>query len=425
MEYLQALRQGNFSKLWLSQILSQVAQHLLNFALIIQVFNASSHTNLGNLAVSLLVLAFGTPSIFFASFAGAMTDRWNRRLVMVVTNTLRAGLVLLYIPLQDNLIGILILSFLISSIMQFFVPAEASTIPQVVPKHLLLTANSLFVFSLYGSFVVGYALAAPVITTMGPYGPYLLTASMFALAGLSVLGLPRGSAGKRTDLPKFRFMDEFKAGFTIVRSHRWLSLAIRQLTITQAIVGVIMALAPALSLALLHRPLEHASTYLIIPAGIGMVAGVGLVGRLTRRYTKIRVLEIGLIMAGGALILLGLSGLLYRPIDGQQVLTGAQIGWIVAALVFTLGMLNAIISTTAQTVLQENSHEDVRGKVFGALNMFINLAGTLPILLTGILADLLSVTAVITIMGVSVVIFAVVQLLQMRSKGQPSPVSNK
>ena len=114
-------------------------------------------------------------------------------------------------------------------------------------------------------------------------------------------------------------------------------------------------------------------------------------------------------------MLLGLTGLLYRTYDGRHVVTGAQIGYIVAALVFALGMLNAIISTTAQTVLQENSAEEVRGKVFGSLNMFINLASTLPILLTGVLADLLNVSTVVAVMGVGVVAFAIVQLWRLHT----------
>jgi MFS family permease len=419
MDYLRALREPNFRKLWSSQILSQVAQNLLNFALIIQVFNATAGSRFGNVAVSLLVLAFGVPSIFFAAFAGAMVDRWDRRLVMVASNTLRAGLVLLYIPLHHHLLGILLLSFIISSIMQFFVPAEAATIPQVVPERVLLVANSLFVFSLYASFIIGYALASPVIVTLGERGPYILTAAMFALAGAVSLLLPRARPGRSTNLPTFSFMTELKAGYRVVRAHRWISLAIRQLTITQAIVGVIMALAPALSVALLHRPLQDASTYLIVPAGIGMVAGVAMVGQLARRWSKIRVMEVGLIIAGGALILLGLSSLLYRTDQGQTVVSGAHIAFIVATLVFALGMLNAIISSTAQTVLQEHSSEQTRGKVFGALNMFINLAGTFPILLAGLLADLFSVTTFITILGVGVTLLAVVSLWRMRRHGLP------
>jgi MFS family permease len=417
MEYLSTIRHGRFAFLWSAQILSQVAANLLNFALIINVYNTSGGRNFANILVSLLVLAYGLPSILFAALAGTLIDRWDKRYVLLASNIARGALVLLYIVFHHNLWLILGLTFLISSISQFFVPAESALIPRLVAKKDLLTANSLFVFSLYASFIVGYAVAAPVIAILGEEGPYLLTSAMFALAALAILGLPsRGLAVEPTrsaQADQMNFKDELLLGMRLIRSDRWIGFSIRQLTITQGIVSIILTLAPALSLALLHLPLQRSSQYLIIPAGLGMIIGVVSVQHLNRRWNRIRILEIGLVVAGGALLLLGLTGLLYRSIDGHQIVRGAQIGLIVAVLIFALGMMNAIISSTAQTLLQEQASEDSRGKIFGALNMFINIAATVPILFTGLLADLLSVTEVIMLIGSVVIVYAFVQLRHM------------
>jgi MFS family permease len=77
-------------------------------------------------------------------------------------------------------------------------------------------------------------------------------------------------------------------------------------------------------------------------------------------------------------------------------------------------MLNAIISATAQTLLQEKSSDEIRGKIFGSLNMMINIASTVPIFVAGILADLISVTKVITLIGAAVAIYALLQLRMLR-----------
>jgi predicted MFS family arabinose efflux permease len=422
MSYTKTILHGRFSFLWTSQILSQVAINLLNFALIINVYNTSGGKNFANIVISLLVLSYGLPSIFFAAIAGALVDRWNTRYALLGSNIVRGGLVLLYLPFHHNLWAILGLTFVISAIGQVFVPAESSTIPTLVSKENLLSANSLFVFSIYASFVVGYALAAPVIAAFGETGPYLITAAMFTIATIALLGLPRMSAqnqriteGDPGVVGRMRFKDELSLGLRVIRSDRWLGFAIRQLTITQGIVSIILTLAPALSLALLHLPLQRSSQFLIIPAGLGMVIGVAGVSQIAKRWSKIRILEIGLIFAGSGLLLLGLSGLLYRMHDGHSIVSTTRIGIIVAIIVFTLGMLNAIISSTAQTLLQEKTAEDTRGKVFGTMNMFINLAATLPVLFTGVLADLMSVTKVIMIIGSIVVVYAFYQLTQLRS----------
>ena len=89
--------------------------------------------------------------------AGVFVDRWSKQQVLVLTNVVRGGLVLLLPPLlwlcQDHgdwmgvplgfgvLLGV---TFLISTLTQFFAPAEQATIPLIVPQSQLLSANSLY-----------------------------------------------------------------------------------------------------------------------------------------------------------------------------------------------------------------------------------------------------------------------------------------
>lgn len=419
-DYLHALRQADFAKLWTAQILAVIAQNLLNFALIILVFSLTHGTHLGNIAVALLVVSFAIPSVLFGSVAGEYVDRWDRRRVMFVANALRGALVLLYIVMHHHYFAVLLLSFVISIVMQFFMPAEAATIPNLVPPRSLLAANSLFIFSFYACFILGYSASAPVINYFGENGPFYMTSAMFLLAaGLNLL-LPAQPARRREEkLPKPHIVRQFKINWRLIRDNRSLGFAITQLTITQGLVGVIMALAPALSLALLKIPLQKANWYLVVPVGLGMVAGVASVSQLSRRLSHIRVLERALVAAGVMLMLFGFIGQLYRTYHGHSILPAATIALVVAAVVFLLGMINAIISATAQTLLQENARHDERGKAFGSLNMFINLASTLPIVVAGVLADLISVTKVIVIIGAGVVVYALLQLRSIRRHAAP------
>lgn len=415
-------RNANFNRLWSAQVLSQIAQNLLNFALIIRVYQLAQGTRFANISVALLILSFGIPSIFFAAAAGVYVDHWNKKVILLTANVLRAVLVLGYLLFERNLIMVLILSFLISSITQFFSPAEASAIPALVTKKQLLRANSLFVFTLYASFIVGYSASAPVIAAFGPRGPYYLTSLMFGLASLCVVFLPSIQAKAATAMPLGRVVsytrDEILRNWRVIRRDHNLSFPILQLTLTQATVGVMLALAPALSVAVLHTPIQHASHYLILPAGIGMVLGVISIGRLAKRYAKIRVIAVGLIIGSSALTLLGLSSWLHRAVN-EATVVGAPvgIGLIIATLVLILGFMNALISAAAQTVLQENTTEASRGKVFGALNMMVNIAATLPIFFAGILADLTSVNIVVGTLGLLLFVFALWQYWWLKRKG--------
>ena len=415
------IKNADFSRLWGAQVLSQIAQNLLNFALIIRVFDLAQGTRLANVSVALVILSFGIPSIFFAAAAGVYVDHWNRKYVLVVANLLRALLVLGYLFVEQNLVLVLLLSFVISSITQFFAPAEAASIPALVSKKHLLRANSLFIFTMYASFMVGYAGSAPVIALLGNNGPYYLTSIMFLLATLMVVALPTMKPRTRRTVKFWSIVKttrhEVVQNWNIIRANHKLSFPILQLTITQAIVGVILALAPALSLAVLKTPIQNASHVLIIPAGLGMILGVIAVGKLATKYPKVGLISVSLIIAASSLMLLGLSGLLHRSIQGHAA-TLSQIGGYIAILLVVLGFMNAVVSSAAQTLLQENTTDETRGKVFGALNMMVNIAATAPIFFAGILADFTSVTKVVAAIGFVLLIFAISQYFVLRSRGR-------
>ena len=245
MEYLRLLRHGNFAKLWFAQILSQVGQNLLNFALIILVYDLAQHTRFANSSVALLVIAFGLPALLIAPIAGGLVDRWDRKTVMVVSNVLRAMLVPLYLLAGHRLWLILILSFVVSSILQFFVPAEAATIPNTVPKRLLLAANSLFIFSLYAAFIVGYSASGPAVQFLGSRGPYLIVTVMMALAAILTSLLPPQPYTKPTaPFPRPDLIKDLRQSWQLINENAERFFAILQLTITQAVVSILITLAP-------------------------------------------------------------------------------------------------------------------------------------------------------------------------------------
>jgi MFS family permease len=413
-------RNRKFLSLWSAQVLSQIAQNLLNFALIITVYQLAQATRFANISVALLILSFGIPSIFFAAAAGVYVDHWNKKIVLVTANFLRAALVLGYLFVEHDLALTLLLTFTISAITQFFAPAEAAAIPALVKPRQLLRANSLFVFTLYASFIIGYSASGPVLAVFGIHGPYFVTSIMFALAGILVTFLPSIKVKQRREMSFKQVMKytmhEVWQNWQVIRANHNLSFPITQLTITQAILGVVLALAPALSVAILRAPIEDSSHVLVIPAGIGMVLGVSVIGRLDKKYSKFRIISVGLIAAGAALIFFGLTSLLHKNVHGHQFAPDGIVTLSVAILLLILGFMNAVVSATSQTILQENTTEQTRGKVFGALNMLINVAATLPILFAATLADLTSVNKVIGTLGLCLTVFAVYQYLELKRR---------
>ena len=83
---IKVLSIPSFLFLLISEFFSQFAMNLLNFILLIVVFNLSN----SNIAVAGVVLSFTVPSILFGILAGVYVDKWNKKNVLVYTNALRA-----------------------------------------------------------------------------------------------------------------------------------------------------------------------------------------------------------------------------------------------------------------------------------------------------------------------------------------------
>src|SRR6476646_1744818 len=143
------LRNRNFLYLWMAQIFSQLAQQMINFALVVQVTDLSAASGT---AVAGIIICFTVPAILFSAIAGVFVDRQSKKRMLVITNVARGVVVLLYVltvalPHLDQAAGVLILyvnTLIFSAVSQFFVPAEAAMIPLLVPREKLIAANSLF-----------------------------------------------------------------------------------------------------------------------------------------------------------------------------------------------------------------------------------------------------------------------------------------
>jgi len=415
MGYRQILTKGHFWKLWGSQAISLIAQNLLNYTLIIRAAELSQGTPLANVSVALVILAFGIPSILFAAVAGVYVDTWSRKRVLFVSNLIRAVLLLSYLFVETNLILMLIVTFLVSTVTQFFAPAEAAAIPRLVDKKNLVSANALFVSTFYIAFIIGYVSAAPLLSAVGVEISYITASVMFALSAALITILPNiGGHHRDVKAPSLgegarHMLSALKHNTQLILKKRELYFPIAQLMFVQAIISVLLVFAPAISLALLKGPLKDTSMFLVLPAAIGMALGVVSVGRLARSVASIKIMKVGILVAGLAMLGIGLAGQLYRSL-GVLPLSVTQVSFIVAALVLLVGMSNAIVSIVGQTTLQRGTTDADRGKVFGALNMMLNIALTVPVFFAAVAADLLSVTKVVTLVGLIVVGIAIAQM---------------
>ncbi|MBA3449985.1 MAG: MFS transporter, partial [Chloroflexia bacterium] len=97
---------GNFPflRLWIAQAVSQTANSMVDFSLLLRVGEAVDFHDVAqaNTAVSFVILAFSLPAVVFGPIAGAVADRVSRRNLMIATNFARAALVVLFLLVQPT-----------------------------------------------------------------------------------------------------------------------------------------------------------------------------------------------------------------------------------------------------------------------------------------------------------------------------------
>ncbi|MFQ6057660.1 MAG: MFS transporter [Anaerolineae bacterium] len=410
------LRNRYFLFLWIAQALSQTAYngiHFVQMIMIERLTRSSGH-------MGLMILAFSLPGVLFSTVAGVVVDRLPNKLVMVTSNGLRVLTAVSYIVFLHTLGGLHLLAviyaitFIASTIGQFFAPAELATIPLLVGGEGLLAANSLFNLTLTASQVVGFILLFPSLVKLGGQRgldlSFAVIALMYAAAMALVALLPRDVPGLQDNpqaSPLKRAWAEVREGWAFVSSHSSIYLAVLQLTLVAALVMVMAMLAPGFATRVLGMQPEDA-VYIFAPAGVGIFLATFLVGRFGHHFSRESLINAGLMTMGltlGALAFVGRVGgpvsmpLLEAYPEATVSLTSAMMG-----LAFFLGLELGLISIPAQTILQERSPLEIRGRVLAVQFMLANLVGIPPLLFIGALADRIGIPRVTLLISVGVLL---------------------
>lgn len=404
-----------FRSLWLGQISSQLGLNMLIFILALTVYQVTS----SNAAVSALFLFYGVPAVLFGMTAGAVVDRIDRRFVLIACDTLRAVLGLALLPLKGNIAIVYLFVFVHALINQLYVPAEAPTIPHLVPKPLIVTANSLFTFTYYTSMAVGFAVAGPLLRLLGPEWSLLTIVVLFSLAAFNVARIPPQGEGfsaigriVRYHFPYIvsRVARDLSSGLRYVVASPILFDALLLLTGTQVILAILGTLGPGFADRVLEIDVRDASVVIVGPTVLGIILGALWVGNFGFHLGGKRLIRTGILSAGIIMIFISVIVRLSHIAALTALFTRPVTIGLSLILFFLLGVANSLLDVPANATLQEHAHGTMRGKVYGMLAAGIGGVGILPVVVGGVLADIIGVGKVIFILGLLILSYGLIRL---------------
>lgn len=411
---LRALSQKSFLYLWVGQVFTQISINLFNFFAIIVVFEKTQ----SNTAVAGVVLSFTIPAIIFGSIAGAYVDRWNKKTVLIVTNLLRSALFFILAFFIDSIFVLYGISFLIALLTQFFIPAETPMVPLVVQKKHLLSANALFGMGIYGSIMVAYVLSGPLIILLKPAGTLLFLAAMLVIGAFFILFIQLKSKHQKIDEEpkKVNIFKDLSNTFALMSRTNAVSQSLFLLCLSQVLILVLATIAPGYAHQVLGISVEQFPLLFVAPAALGMVVGATILVNKFHSHPKQNVITGGILLSGFAMMLLPYGskvasrGFVQVINDYVPHIFEINILHIMVVLAFILGVANSFIFVPANTLLQEKTSDEIRGKIYGFLNSFVGILSLLPILIVGGLSDLIGVGVVIAIIGACLLGLGVVRV---------------
>ncbi len=388
----RVLRNSDFLALWSGQIFSQLADKVflvLVVALISTRFQGEAETISSK--VSAVMITFTLPAVLFGSLAGVFVDRWSKKGVLVGTNLLRGCLVLL-LPLLLTLSSewralaswpagfwwVLVITFAISTLTQFFSPAEQTLIPLIVKRRNLLSANSLYTITMMASVIIGFAIGEPLLSwarwlavraagwvgasQVDPeWGANWVVGMAYIVAGLILLLLRSPEPSPSADHP--HFFADLRAGWAYLQCSAPVRAALVQLVTLFCIFAALAALA--VRLAELIPSLEASQFgFLLAAAGLGLAIGALVVGHWGSQQHRFFW---GVAGSGGLTITLALLAIVPYSLVSSLILIGG------------LGFAGALIGVPMQTLIQEETPAELRGKVFGLQNNLLNIALSVPL----------------------------------------------
>ena len=368
------LKYKPFRTLWMAQFVSIFGDFLALFG-VISLITFRWHGT--PVQVTTVTIAFVLPMALISPIAGVFVDHWNVKRLMIASDLIRAGLILLLV-FARNVPQIAAIFVVLSSVSSFFAPAQSVTLRTIVPPEGLLAANALMMQAFYIVRLLSPAAAGALVAWLTEKSCFYLDVASFIFSAAMISGLSIIRPARSQDEKSVKSLtQDFVAGNKFIFTHAGLAFVFIAMAIAMF---VLSSFSPLISIYI--RDTLHAGSFMFgaisAMVGVGMIVGTQLVTRLAGTGSKSSVVLGGLFSLG-----LG-AGLL-----------GAFRNTPMAALsTFTMGLAIAFVWIPAQTMSQQETPPPMVGRVSSTFMSLISFSQVFGLLLSGYLAQRLGIRAV-------------------------------
>jgi dTMP kinase len=412
--YRRILKNQQFRRLWYAQFVSGIGDWLVIGFLMPLVTALSGGSSF---AVAGILIAKIIPALVFSSLTGVLVDRFDRRKVMITADLVRAALTVVLV-FTNSLWAIYLVVILMETASLFFWPARNALIPYLVAEDDITAANGLAYTTQQASMLIGLTMATAILAGFEAGVHALMEANVPLVGnfvGLFAPALLGPRAGVTLDIFTFLFsalmvftihvaarpshladgesaFDLSLIGKDVVESFRFLAqhreLRGLLVTIGLAILGggaiipvgfsyvknnLVGALPFADRYTVLQELTATPATFMLVFMALGMVTGALVVPRL-EHTVKLQLLFAGSV-AGFGFAMLGFASVNYY--------------WLAGIFAIIAGACIATVTVAGNSYVVRTTADELRGRVFTALESVIKVSLLLSMIVMAPLADII------------------------------------
>lgn len=379
-------------------MIGQAVSNLGDWIIVVALIELTIELSGSALAVGTLMMFKILPALLFGSLIGVMVDRVNRKRTMILCDVIRGGLILL-LPFVNNIFQVYLITFLLETFSLMFMPAKDASIPNIVKRDEILTANSISYTTNNLTMIFGVTFGSTIIILVekvwgklpffqrltGPNAAFYIDACTFFISVIAIATIFLPSAKRDEKKVSYvRVKDDIVQGIRFVRGNKLVRVMLSSIAIAILGAGSIYSLGAVYSYQVLNLA-SGGFGYLLSALGVGLTLGSLFSGFWGRHLAKERLFSDSIFVFGLALVLF------------------ASIAKFESAMIFSLiaGFALASLTVAAYTILQETVSDEIRGRIFTALESILRVSLFVSLGVTATLADLIGEGRYVSIGDVS------------------------
>lgn len=339
-------RNPNLKFLWWGQIISQLGDWFNSIALYSLLYELTGSAT----SVAVLIVLQLLPATIITPFAGVVIDRFDRRKIMIAADIVRGvvilGLLLVRTP------GTVWIAYVVIAIAVgatgFFEPAKSSTLPSIVAREDLVTANALSTGTWSVMLAAGASIGGLVSAAFGRDTTFVLNSASFFISAMLIAKV---RVPARVEAVAAAGFAPFVEGFRYLRDHRDVA-SFAVIKAGWAMVGGALLILTVFGQRVfpIHGSADAGTGVLYAARGIGALLGSWFVTHLASRSSErlTRLIAPSFFLAGGFYALVGVAPSI----------------WFAAACVILAHIFGSTLWVGSNVLLQLNVREQFPGRVF-------------------------------------------------------------